>query len=97
MTAGPARVMLPAALRPYAGGEAVVSVPLDDAVPLARVLDAVGAAHPALIRRIRDERGSLRRYVNVYVDGADVRGESGTETTVPPGAEVMVLPSVAGG
>ncbi|HEV2087025.1 MAG TPA: MoaD/ThiS family protein [Cryptosporangiaceae bacterium] len=97
MTVGPARVVLPAALRPYAGGEAVVAVPLDDAVPLAEVLDTLGAVHPALIRRIRDERGILRRYVNVYVDGADVRGEGGIETRVTPGSEVMVLPSVAGG
>ncbi|GAA1111997.1 hypothetical protein GCM10009582_06980 [Arthrobacter flavus] len=48
-------------------------------------------------RRIRDETGALRRYVNVYVDGEDVRRLAGLSTPVPPGAEVMIIQSVAGG
>jgi molybdopterin converting factor small subunit len=39
----------------------------------------------------------VRRFVNVYVDGDDVRFEGGLDTTVRDGAEVQVLPSVAGG
>ncbi len=64
---------------------------------LTDLLDALAAEHPALARRIRDEQGELRRYVNVYVDGADVRTSGGLATTVPAAAEVLVLPSVAGG
>ena len=50
-----------------------------------------------LARRIRDETGQVRRFVNVYVDGDDVRFEEGLATKVRDGAEVQVLPSVAGG
>ena len=50
-----------------------------------------------LARRIRDETGQVRRFVNVYVDGDDVRFEGGLATKVRDGAEVQVLPSVAGG
>jgi sulfur-carrier protein len=48
-------------------------------------------------RRVRDETGALRRHVNVYVDGEEVRRLSGLDTPVPSGAEVMVVQSVAGG
>ena len=64
---------------------------------LADLLDALAAEHPMLARRIRDETGQVRRFVNVYVDGDDVRFEGGLETKVRDGAEVQVLPSVAGG
>lgn len=95
--ARPARVVLPAVLRPYASGSAELQIPVRIGASVADVLDAVGDAYPALARRIRDERGALRRYVNVFVDGEDVRGAGGPSAPVPPGAEVLVLPSVAGG
>jgi molybdopterin converting factor small subunit len=50
-----------------------------------------------LERRIRDEAGALRRFVNVYVDGDDVRFVDGVHTALRDGAVVQVLPSVAGG
>ncbi|MFF5172867.1 MoaD/ThiS family protein [Micromonospora sp. NPDC000089] len=52
---------------------------------------------PRLARRLRDERGELRRYVNLYVDGEDCRHLGGLLAPVADGAEVRVLPSVAGG
>jgi molybdopterin converting factor small subunit len=67
------------------------------ATTLGSVLDEIGTQWPRLERRIRDERGELRRYVNVYVDGEDCRLTGGLVTPVVDGAEVQVLPSVAGG
>ena len=64
---------------------------------LADLLDALAERHPLLGRRIRDETGQVRRFVNVYVDGDDVRFAQGLATEVRDGAEVQVLPSVAGG
>ena len=90
-------IVLPAALRSLADGARGVDVPHADGAPLTDVLDALGEQCPHLIRRIRDEQGELRRFVNVYVDGEDVRRLDGTRTAVPAGAEVLVLPSVAGG
>ena len=90
------QVLLPGVLAALAGGEKHVNVePAGDT--LADLLDALAAEHPMLIRRIRDETGQVRRFVNVYVDGDDVRFEGGLQAKVRDGAEVQVLPSVAGG
>ena len=90
------QVVLPGVLADLAGGARHL-----DVVPaggtLADLLEALSAGHPLLGRRIRDETGQLRRFVNVYVDGDDVRFEQGLATPVRDGAVVQVLPSVAGG
>jgi sulfur-carrier protein len=88
-------VVLPGVLRAEAGGASRVS--LDAAGDLGTVLDEVAERWPRLARRIRNEQGELRRYVNVYVDGEDCRATGGLVTPVPDGAEVQVIPSVAGG
>jgi sulfur-carrier protein len=90
------QVLLPGVLAALAGGEKHVDVePEGDT--LGDLLDALAAQHPMLARRIRDETGQVRRFVNVYVDGDDVRFGEGLRTKVCDGAEVHVLPSVAGG
>ena len=88
-------VLVPGVLRAEAGGESKLSLPTSGT--LGEVLDEVASRWPRLARRIRDERGDLRRYVNVYVDGEDCRLGAGLGTTVRDGAEVQILPSVAGG
>jgi molybdopterin converting factor small subunit len=88
-------LVLPGVLRPEAGGAGHLSV--DAHGTLAAVLDEVASRWPRLERRIRDETGTLRRYVNVYVDGDDCRRTGGLDTPVPQAAEIQVLPSVAGG
>lgn len=90
------QVVLPGALADLAGGARKLSVEVAPGT-LADLLDVLGHDHPLLARRLRDETGALRRYVNVYVDGADVRGEEGLQTAVGADAVVQVLPSVAGG
>jgi molybdopterin converting factor small subunit len=90
------QVVLPGVLAALAGGAKHLDLqPAGSTV--ADLLDALAAEHPLLGRRIRDETGQVRRFVNVYVDGDDVRFEQGLATTVRDGAEVQVLPSVAGG
>ena len=90
------QVVLPGVLASLAGGAKHVDVDPPGST-LADLLDALAAQHPMLCRRIRDETGQVRRFVNVYVDGDDVRFQGGLDTPVPDGAEVQVLPSVAGG
>lgn len=89
-----ATVLVPGVLRPQAGGAARLTV---SGATLRAVLDEVAVRWPGLERRVRDETGQLRRYVNVFVDGEDVRRLAGQETPVPDGGEVQILPSVAGG
>ena len=88
-------ILLPGVLRAEAAGQSRVTV--DASGSLRAVLDALAASWPRLDRRLRDERGDLRRYVNIYVDGDDCRRSGGLDTPVPAGAEIQVLPSVAGG
>lgn len=88
-------VWLPGTLRAEAGGAARVEVTADGT--LRSVLDALARRWPRLERRVRDESGELRRYVNVYLDGEDVRRLAGQETPVGDRAEVQIVPSVAGG
>jgi molybdopterin converting factor small subunit len=88
-------VLVPNALRTESGGAGRLEVPAHD--QLSGVLDELREQWPRLERRLRDERGELRRYVNVYVNGEDCRLLGGLSAAVPPGAEVQVIPSVAGG
>lgn len=88
-------MLVPGVLRGEAGGAGRLSVAASGT--LRAVLDEVAIRWPRLERRIRDEQGEVRRYVNVYVDGEDCRRTGGLDTSVPDGAEVRVLPSVAGG
>jgi molybdopterin converting factor small subunit len=89
-------VVLPGALADLAGGARHLAVDLPGAT-LGDLLDELAVRHPRLGRRLRDETGTLRRFVNVYVDGEDVRYEGMLAAAVRDGAVVQVLPSVAGG
>ena len=90
-------IVLPGVLADLAGGSKHVEIDVGEAGTLTTVLDRLAEGRPLLDRRIRDETGRLRRFVNVYVDGDDVRFDQGVATPVKDGAVVQVLPSVAGG
>jgi molybdopterin synthase sulfur carrier subunit len=64
---------------------------------LSACIDGLETAFPGLKDRICDEQGELRRFVNVYVNGEDVRFLSGLETELKTGDEVSIVPAVAGG
>ncbi len=88
---------LPRLLAPVLDGrhEWVLADP--DPTSVGAVLDRLAEGHPVFARRVRDETGALRRHVNVYLDGEDVRRMDGLATPVPAGAELMLVQSVAGG
>jgi molybdopterin converting factor small subunit len=90
-------IVLPAALRQYSGGLGSVEVDAAGELGLGTVLDELDSACPALAHRVRDEQGQLRRFVNIYIDGEDARRIGGLDAPVPARAEVLLLPSVAGG
>jgi molybdopterin converting factor small subunit len=87
-------VKLPTQLRDAAGGAASAEV---DGATVGEALSALYAQHGELRNRMADDDGSLRRFVNVYLAGEDIRFLDGLETAVPDGAELTVLPAVAGG
>lgn len=87
-------VKIPTQLRAAAGGASQTEV---EGTNVGEVLDSLFEAFTELRERISDEQGTLRRFVNVYVGGEDIRFLDGLETEVPDGAEVTILPAVAGG
>jgi molybdopterin synthase sulfur carrier subunit len=91
------RVVLPSVLQPLAGGQSILTAPADAEVTVEWLLDSVTGRYPALSRRLRDETGAIRRYVNIYVSGNEIRRLQGLATAVAPGQEVLILQSVAGG
>ncbi len=94
---GPVTVQLPQALAEYAGGLRTLTFEVGSDATLADVLDLLYAAAPGVGRRVRDETGALRRFVNVYVGDDECRVLEGLRTPVPPRTVVQVIGSVAGG
>jgi sulfur-carrier protein len=95
---GGVRIILPGVLRELADGAGELFVPVGgEATSLRTVLDEAVVTRPQLGARIRDETGALRRHVNVFIDGQDVRRLGGLDVLVGTGAVVHILPSVAGG
>lgn len=86
-------VKIPTQLRAVTDGEAVATV---EGASVAEVLEALYERFGELKERIADEDG-LRRFVNVYVGGEDIRFLDGLATPVADGGEVTILPAVAGG
>ena len=87
-------VRIPTQLRDATGGAG--EVPAQGAT-VADVLSDVYDRFDGLRERIAGEDGELRRFVNVYVGGEDIRFGDGLATPVPEGGEVTILPAVAGG
>jgi molybdopterin synthase sulfur carrier subunit len=86
-------VKIPTQLRGVTEGESEIEV---DGGPVGEALDAVFEQHAELRERITED-GGLRRFVNVYVSGEDIRFHDGLETKLSDGDEVTILPAVAGG
>lgn len=86
-------VKIPTQLRDTVNGEAAIEA---TGATVGQCLESVFEAHPALRDRICDDSG-LRRFVNLYVGGEDVRFLDGLESPVAPGNEITILPAVAGG
>jgi sulfur-carrier protein len=86
-------VKIPSQLRTATEGEAQADV---DGSTVGEVLDALYERYAELRSRIAED-GGLRRFVNVYVDGEDIRFLDGLDTQVSDGDEVTILPAVAGG
>ncbi|MGZ4427675.1 MAG: MoaD/ThiS family protein [Nocardioidaceae bacterium] len=87
-------VRIPTILRTYTGGESEVSA---DGETLGAVLDNLDENYSGIKARILDEQGAIRRFVNVYVGNDDVRFLQALDTQTPDGAQVSVIPAVAGG
>lgn len=87
-------VLLPGALITRTGGARAVAV---EGETVREIVDALDESFPGLRFNLCHETGELRPFVNIYVNGRNVRSLQGLETPVPFGATLHILPSVAGG
>jgi molybdopterin synthase sulfur carrier subunit len=86
-------VKIPAQLRVVTDGEGEVEV---EGATVGEALEALFDRHEDLRERITED-GDLRRFVNVYVAGEDIRFRDGLQTAIAEGEDVTILPAVAGG
>jgi sulfur-carrier protein len=87
-------VLIPTPLRRFTEGAAKVEL---EGADVKEVLDALDARYPGIGERLRDESGEIRRFVNVFVNGNNVRDRDGIATAVAAGDEVGIIPAMAGG
>ena len=87
------KVRIPSQLRQLTGGEGMVDI---DAGSVGGIIMELENRHPGIAERLLDN-GALRRFINIYVDGEDIRFAEGLETPVADDAEISIVPAVAGG
>ena len=88
------KVRIPTPLRGLTAGQDAVEGAEGQ---LADLIERLEASYPGLKDRLCDEGGELRRFVNIYVNGEDVRFLGGLGTSLSAGDEVSIVPAVAGG
>jgi MoaD family protein len=88
------KVVIPTPLRKFTSGAETVEV---EAATIKEVIDSLDSRYPGLRSSLCDESGSLRRFINIYVDGEDVRFLENLATPVTDGSEVAIVPAISGG
>jgi sulfur-carrier protein len=89
-----ARVRIPTPLRQLTKGERLIEV---GAADLGQAIDELDRRFPGLRARLLDEHGEVLRFVNIFVNERDVRFLGGLRTPLADGAEVSIVPAMAGG
>ena len=89
-----AQVRIPTPLRKYTGGAEAVQA---EGTTVAALVADLDKQHPGIRDRICDESGAVRRFVNIFVNGEDIRFLQNLDTAVKAGDEVSVVPAIAGG
>lgn len=88
------QVRVPTPLRRYTGGAEEVSV---DGDTIAALVSNIEQSYPGIQERICDDQGNIRRFVNIFVNGDDIRFLDNLETVLKDGDEVSIVPAIAGG
>jgi MoaD family protein len=88
------QVLIPTPLQKFTNDEATASL---EAASIDELLKALDGRYPGILERLCDEKGKLRRFLNVYVNSEDIRFLNNQETALSDGDEVSIVPAVAGG
>ena len=87
-------VRIPTPLRRLTQNLAEVAV---EGADIASIIENLDANYPGMKERLCDEGGNIRRFVNVYLNDEDIRFLEGKATPVADGAEISIIPAIAGG
>ena len=90
----PIKVMIPTALRSFAGGQNTITL---EGATVGEVLGQLNEQCPELKRHLYADDGSLRNFVNVFVNDANIRDRENQDTPIADGDELSIVPSIAGG
>jgi molybdopterin synthase sulfur carrier subunit len=88
------QVRVPTPLRKFTGGAETVTA---EGATVGAVVDDIQRRHPGIKDRICDDQGKVRRFVNIYVNGDDIRFLSNLDSPLKDGDEVSIVPAIAGG
>ena len=90
----PIRVRVPTPLRKFTAGSNEVSAGGDS---VRAVIEDLERCYPGMRERLLDEKGELRRFVNVYLNGEDIRFLDQLNSPVKDGDDLSIVPAIAGG
>ena len=88
------QVNIPTPLRRITNGQNQIEA---DASNVGELLEILDRDYPGIRERLIDEEGEIRYFVNIYLNGEDVRFLQGTDTSTSSGDEISIVPAVAGG
>jgi molybdopterin synthase sulfur carrier subunit len=88
------KVRIPAPLRKLTKDQAVVET---KGATIEDILADLEKNYPGIKKRICDETGQVRRFINIFVNGEDIRFKQGVKTVIAGEAEVSIIPAIAGG
>jgi molybdopterin synthase sulfur carrier subunit len=90
----PVNVRIPTPLRPLTKEQEIVAA---SGATIGDIIADLQRQFPGLKERICDEKGELRRFVNVYLNDEDIRFLQGKQTPIKDGDELSIIPAIAGG
>jgi sulfur-carrier protein len=88
------KVRIPTPLRKLTNNEELIEV---NAATIGDAISELQNRYPGIKDRLLDENGSIRRFVNVYVNEEDIRFLQNQQTTLKEGDEISIIPAIAGG
>ena len=91
------KIIIPSPLRNLSNGERSVNIELDENSTILDSINKLNDIYSGISAKIIDENNSLHNFVNIFMDGEDVRYMQGIDTKLTPGSEISIVPAVAGG
>jgi molybdopterin synthase sulfur carrier subunit len=87
-------VLIPTPLRKFTENQDTVTVAPGS---IGAIVAELAQRYPGIVKPMLDDKGELRKFVNIYLNGEDIRFAEGTETAVKDGDEISIVPAIAGG